>query len=158
MAAPRPGWSRRAQYGLFFSFIGAIVAVAVGLILLAISIASPGAFKDLRGLALDATAPELAADICDQGIVLTGGGALLQGLDEVLRDETGLPVTVAEDPSTAPGGLDDGGDPLSRKLELAEEFRQIGDRDGARDLLREVLAKASGATHSKAQGMLDDLG
>jgi rod shape-determining protein MreC len=53
----RPGWSRRAQYGLFFSFIGAIVAVAVGLILLAISIASPGAFKDLRGLALDATAP-----------------------------------------------------------------------------------------------------
>ena len=41
-----------------------------------------------------------AADICDQGIVLTGGGALLQGLDEVLRDETGLPVTVAEDPLT----------------------------------------------------------
>ena len=45
-------------------------------------------------------APELAADICDQGIVLTGGGALLQGLDEVLRDETGLPVTVADDPLT----------------------------------------------------------
>ena len=44
--------------------------------------------------------PELAADIVDQGIVLTGGGALLQGLDEVLRDETGLPVTVAEDPLT----------------------------------------------------------
>ena len=36
----------------------------------------------------------------DQGIVLTGGGALLQGLDEVLRDETGLPVTVADDPLT----------------------------------------------------------
>ena len=49
-------------------------------------------------------------------------------------------------------------DPMLRKLELAEEFRQIGDRDGARDLLREVLAKASGATHSKAQGMLDKLG
>ena len=49
-------------------------------------------------------------------------------------------------------------DPLARKLELAEEFRQIGDKDGARDLLREVLAKASGATRSKAQGMLDDLG
>jgi len=49
-------------------------------------------------------------------------------------------------------------DPMLRKLELAEEFRQIGDRDGARDLLREVLARASGATHSKAQGMLDDLG
>jgi rod shape-determining protein MreB len=51
-------------------------------------------------IALENTAPELAADIVDQGIVLTGGGALLQGLDEVLRDETGLPVTVAEDPLT----------------------------------------------------------
>ncbi|MBB3346128.1 rod shape-determining protein [Sphingomonas citri] len=49
-------------------------------------------------IALENTAPELAADIVDQGIVLTGGGALLQGLDEVLRDETGLPVTVADDP------------------------------------------------------------
>jgi rod shape-determining protein MreB len=51
-------------------------------------------------LALENTAPELAADIVDQGIVLTGGGALLNGLDEVLRDETGLPVTVADDPLT----------------------------------------------------------
>jgi rod shape-determining protein MreB len=51
-------------------------------------------------IALENTAPELAADIVDQGIVLTGGGALLQGLDEVLRDETGLPVTVADDPLT----------------------------------------------------------
>lgn len=49
-------------------------------------------------VALENTAPELAADIVDQGIVLTGGGALLQGLDEVLRDETGLPVTIADDP------------------------------------------------------------
>ena len=51
-------------------------------------------------IALENTAPELAADIVDQGIVITGGGALLQGLDEVLRDETGLPVTVADDPLT----------------------------------------------------------
>jgi rod shape-determining protein MreB and related proteins len=51
-------------------------------------------------IALENTAPELAADIVDQGIVLTGGGALLTGLDEVLRDATGLPVTVAEDPLT----------------------------------------------------------
>ncbi|HEY0412204.1 MAG TPA: rod shape-determining protein [Allosphingosinicella sp.] len=49
-------------------------------------------------IALENTSPELAADIVDQGIVLTGGGALLQGLDEVLRDETGLPVTIADDP------------------------------------------------------------
>ena len=51
-------------------------------------------------IALENTAPELAADIVDQGIVLTGGGALLHGIDEVLRDETGLPVTIAEDPLT----------------------------------------------------------
>ena len=57
MAAPRPGWSRRAQYGLFFSFIAAILGLAIGLILLAFSIAAPGTFKDLRGLALDMTAP-----------------------------------------------------------------------------------------------------
>ena len=49
-------------------------------------------------------------------------------------------------------------DPMVRKLELADEFRQIGDKDGARDLLREVLAKASGTTRTKAQSMLDDLG
>ena len=49
---------------------------------------------------LDVCPPELAGDVVDRGIVLTGGGALLQGLDEVLRDETGLPVTVAEDPLT----------------------------------------------------------
>ncbi len=49
-------------------------------------------------LALENTAPELAADIVDQGIVMTGGGALLGGLDEALREATGLPVTVAEDP------------------------------------------------------------
>ena len=51
-------------------------------------------------IALENTAPELAADIVDQGIVLTGGGALLTGLDQVLRDATGLPVTVADDPLT----------------------------------------------------------
>ncbi len=49
-------------------------------------------------IALENTAPELAADIVDQGIVLTGGGALIRGLDEFLREETGLPVSIAEDP------------------------------------------------------------
>ena len=47
--------------------------------------------------ALENTAPELAADIVDRGITLTGGGALLSGMDSVLRKATGLPVTVAED-------------------------------------------------------------
>jgi pilus assembly protein FimV len=48
-------------------------------------------------------------------------------------------------------------DPLSRKLELAEEFRQIGDTEGARDLLEEVMAKADGALRTKAKAMLDAL-
>jgi rod shape-determining protein MreB len=48
--------------------------------------------------ALERIPPELSADVCDRGIVLSGGGALLQNLDERLRRETGLPVQVAEDP------------------------------------------------------------
>jgi len=48
-------------------------------------------------VALEATPPELAADIVDKGIVLTGGGSLLSNLDQVLRDETGLPVSIADD-------------------------------------------------------------
>ena len=47
---------------------------------------------------LEKTPPELAADIIDQGIILAGGGALLKGLDDLLREETGLPVIVAQDP------------------------------------------------------------
>ena len=49
-------------------------------------------------IALENTAPELAADIVDNGIVLTGGGALLRDMDKVLADATGLPVTIADDP------------------------------------------------------------
>lgn len=49
-------------------------------------------------VALEATPPELAADIADKGIMLTGGGALLRGLDVEIRDHTGLPVSVADDP------------------------------------------------------------
>src|SRR5215831_6111250 len=49
-------------------------------------------------IALERTPPELAADIVDKGIVLAGGGALLAHMDVLLREETGLPVTIAEDP------------------------------------------------------------
>jgi rod shape-determining protein MreB len=52
-------------------------------------------------LALERTPPELAADIVDKGIVLTGGGALLKNLDLLLREETGLPVMVSDDPISA---------------------------------------------------------
>jgi rod shape-determining protein MreB len=49
-------------------------------------------------LALEHTPPELAGDIIDRGIVLTGGGSLLQGLDDRLREETGLPIVTVDDP------------------------------------------------------------
>jgi len=52
-------------------------------------------------IALERTPPELAADIVDKGIVLTGGGALLKNLDVLLREETGLPVMVCDDPISA---------------------------------------------------------
>ena len=52
-------------------------------------------------IALERTPPELAADIVDKGIVLVGGGALLRNLDVLLREATGLPVMLAEDPLTA---------------------------------------------------------
>jgi rod shape-determining protein MreB len=48
--------------------------------------------------ALEATPPELAADICDRGLVLTGGGAFIRNLDDRLRRETGVPVQIAADP------------------------------------------------------------
>jgi rod shape-determining protein MreB len=51
--------------------------------------------------ALEGTPPELAADIVDKGIVIAGGGALLRNIDLLLREETGLPVTIAEDPMSA---------------------------------------------------------
>jgi rod shape-determining protein MreB and related proteins len=49
-------------------------------------------------VALERTPPELSADISDRGIVLTGGGALIKNLDKRIRDETGLPVSIADDP------------------------------------------------------------
>ena len=56
------------------------------------------AIVDAVRATLDKTPPELAGDIMDRGLVLTGGGALLRGLDERLRHETGMPVHIADDP------------------------------------------------------------
>jgi rod shape-determining protein MreB len=65
--------------------------------------------------ALEQTPPELGADVAERGMVLTGGGALLRGLDRLLQEETGLPVVIAEDPLTcvARGG--------GRALEMLDE-------------------------------------
>ena len=59
------------------------------------------AIVEATKIALERTPPELAADIADKGIVLSGGGALLSNLDILLREETGLPIMLAEDPFTA---------------------------------------------------------
>jgi rod shape-determining protein MreC len=56
-AGPRPGWSRRAQYGLFFSFLAVVAGLVVGLILLILSLVAPQSYAAVRGAALDVTAP-----------------------------------------------------------------------------------------------------
>ena len=78
MATARPGWSRRAQYGLFFSFVGVIAGIVIGLILLAVSLVAPKTFDGIRGAALDITGP------------------VASGLHEVTATASGL-VTGADD-------------------------------------------------------------
>jgi rod shape-determining protein MreC len=56
-AGPRPGWSRRAQYGLFFGFLAVIAGTVIGLVLLAISLVAPRTFEGIRGAALNVTGP-----------------------------------------------------------------------------------------------------
>jgi rod shape-determining protein MreB len=60
-----------------------------------------GTIVDAVRTTLERCPPELAADLVDRGLVLAGGGALLRGLDKLLREETGLPVHIAEDPLSA---------------------------------------------------------
>jgi rod shape-determining protein MreC len=75
VATARPGWSRRAQYGLFFSFIALIAGIIVGLILLAISLVDPQGFQHIRGAALDITAPvtDSLHEVTDTVSGLVGG-------------------------------------------------------------------------------------
>lgn len=61
MATARPGWSRRAQYGLFFTLLAVIAGVVVGLILLVLSLVAPKSFESIRGAALDVTGPVATA-------------------------------------------------------------------------------------------------
>jgi pilus assembly protein FimV len=104
--------------------------------------ARPKPSVDLESISLDLNAPSGPAPLS------SGGAASKPTLD--FGD-----FTLPAQPS-GHGGLDEN-DPLARKLELAEEFRQIGDMEGARDLLEEVVAKAGGALKTKAQSMLDSL-
>ena len=106
----------------------------------------------------------LSLDFDDEPAIGRANAPTVVGGDTTL-DFSQFPVSergnLAETAPTTPGLLDDmlldSGDPLARKLELAEEFRQIGDIDGARDLLEEVVSKAAGTLRAKAQSMLDAL-
>ena len=60
-----------------------------------------GTIVETVKIALERTPPELAADIVDKGIVMAGGGSMIRGLDLLLREETGLPIILAEDPLSA---------------------------------------------------------
>lgn len=118
-----------------------------------------------------ATAPRtppnnMASDSMRMDLGDLGGDTLQPPSDTVAGDDTGLdfgsfvpsqPGDLSDAGSTTPSQFDES-DPLARKLELADEFRQIGDMEGARDLLEEVVAKSSGALRSRAQAMLDALG
>ena len=68
-------------------------------VLAALSESLAGIVTAIKG-ALEQTPPELAADISDKGLVVSGGGALLRDLDIMLREETGLPIVISEDPLT----------------------------------------------------------
>jgi len=77
VATARPGWSRRAQYGLFFSFLAVIAGIIAGLILLTLSLVAPETFGRVRGAALDVTAPvtgSLRAVTATVEGVFTGAG------------------------------------------------------------------------------------
>jgi len=75
-AGPRPGWSRRAQYSLFFSFLAVIAGLMVGLILLILSLVAPQSYATVRGAALDVTAP-ISGALNEVATTVTGlvGGA-----------------------------------------------------------------------------------
>jgi rod shape-determining protein MreC len=74
VATARPGWSRRAQYGLFFSFLALIAGILFGLILLALSLLAPAKFQQIRGAALDLTAP-VAANLSQVTTTIEGLGS-----------------------------------------------------------------------------------
>ena len=86
--ATRPGWSRRAQYGLFFGFIAAVAGLVIGLIMLALSLLAPKSYDAVRGAALDLTAPATGAlsevRVTAQG-VFSGAGNYWNAIDQNAR-------------------------------------------------------------------------
>lgn len=86
--AQRPGWSRRAQYGLFFSLIAAVAGLVIGLIMLALSLVAPKTYEDVRGVALDLTAPVTIAlsDVSATALgMVSGAGNYWDAIDQNAR-------------------------------------------------------------------------
>jgi pilus assembly protein FimV len=115
---------------------------------------------------LDFTLPSVQGDLPAQAAPAPSFdvGSLSLDLDPPRVVSAPAPLAAADPPASAPvpfttvSGALGGEDALLRKLELAEEFRQIGDAEGARDLLEEVVAQAGdGPLRAKAQGLLDSL-
>ena len=96
MATARPGWSRRAQYGLFFSFLAVLAGIIIGLVLLVVSLVAPATFNGIRGAALDFT------------------GRVASALHEVTATATGLA-----------SGAGDYWDAASQNAELKRENRAM---------------------------------
>jgi len=102
-----------------------------------------------------ASAPTSAPPAYDFGdLSLDLGNAGSKAPAEPALDYSSMPAALDD----APAFAGDPSDPLVRKLDLAEEFRQIGDMEGARDLLEEVVGKADGPLKARAQSLLDSLG
>lgn len=115
---------------------------------------APSLDFDLSSLDLDLPAAPAPAPEPIPTATATLDEGLSAEFDSLLQDEQAQ----AHDPlAHAFDALEEGDDPLQRQLELADEFRQIGDTEGARDVLQELLAKASGPLRDKAQAMLNEL-
>ncbi|HKC01847.1 MAG TPA: rod shape-determining protein MreC [Sphingomicrobium sp.] len=113
MATARPGWSRRAQYSLFFSFLALIAGILVGLFLLALSLLAPARFETARGAALDITGP------------------IASGLHEVTATAEGLVTGAGNywDAANQNGGLKSERDAMRRQIlqakAIVQENRQL---------------------------------
>ena len=108
---------------------------------------------DLSSIDLDLPEPARKEEVIPTASAEAMDGGLPAEFESILQDDAPSdPLSQAFDALD-----DDGGDPLQRQLELADEFRQIGDTEGARDVLQELLAKANGPLRDKVQAMLNEL-
>jgi pilus assembly protein FimV len=115
-----------------------------------------------RGSRTAPPAPDLSFDLSGMGGLAPSPTATPVTAPTDLDFDLGEPTQPGEtDPDHLADALqalgDDDGDPLVRQLELADEFRQIGDTEGAREVLQELIQRASGSLRDRAQAMLNDL-